>query len=142
MSRSISRELAFRLLYGMEIQKNYDKEQIEVYIENNEITDEKVKQFIKSTIKGILQYNEDILEMISSNLKEKWNIDRISKIDLVILKIATYEIIYKNLPYKIAINEAVELAKLYGEDSSPNFVNGILANIVKENGDNVWNMKL
>lgn len=137
MSRSISRELAFRLLYGMEIQKNYDKEQISIYIENNDITDEKAKQFIKSTVKGIIEYNSDIVNIIASNLKEKWNVERISKIDLVILKIATYEIVYKNLPYKIAINEAVELAKLYGEDSSPNFVNGILANIVKENGDNV-----
>ena len=135
MSRSISRELAFRLLYGMEIQKNYEEEQIDIYIENNEITDEKTKKFILSTIKGILQYNTDITNIIASNLKEKWNVDRISKIDLVILKIATYEIVYKNLPYKIAINEAVELAKLYGEESSPNFVNGILANIVKENGE-------
>ena len=137
MSRSISRELAFRLLYGMEIQKNYDKEQIDIYLENNEITEQKTKQFIKSTINGILEYNEDIIKIISSNLKEKWNVERISKIDLVILKIATYEIIYKGLPYKIAINEAVELAKLYGENSSPNFVNGILANIVKENGENI-----
>ena len=137
MSRSISRELAFRLLYGMEIQKNYDKEQIDIYIENYNITDEKTKQFIKSTIKGILEYNDDIIKIISSNLNEKWDVNRISKIDLVILKIATYEIVYKKLGYKIAINEAVELAKLYGEDASPTFINGILANIVKKNGENI-----
>ena len=56
--------------------------------------------------------------------------ERVSKIDLTILRLAIYEIKYKDLPYKVAINEAVELAKKYGEDTSKNFVNGILASIV------------
>ena len=60
--------------------------------------------------------------------------DRISKVDLSILKLAIYEIKYKEIPFKVVINEAVELAKKYGEDSSKNFVNGILASVVK--GDN------
>ena len=58
--------------------------------------------------------------------------DRISKIDLSILKLAIFELVYSKLPYKVAINEAVELAKKYGEDSSKSFVNGVLASIVKE----------
>jgi len=58
--------------------------------------------------------------------------DRISKIDLAILEVAIFELIYSKLPYKVAINEAVELAKKYGDDSSKSFVNGILASIVKE----------
>ena len=57
--------------------------------------------------------------------------ERISKIDLSLLELAIYEIKYKEIPYKVAINEAVELAKKYGEDSSKTFVNGILASIVK-----------
>ena len=57
--------------------------------------------------------------------------DRISKVDLSILKLAIYEIKYKEIPFKVVINEAVELAKKYGEDSSKNFVNGILASVVK-----------
>ena len=65
-------------------------------------------------------------------MKSDWKIDRISKIDLAILKLAIYEIKYKKLPYKVVINEAVELAKKYGEDNSKKFVNGILASIVKE----------
>ena len=75
---------------------------------------------------------EEIIKKIGKNLKEDWKIERISKIDLVILKLAIYEIKYKELPYKVVINEAVELAKKYGEDNSKNFVNGILASIVKE----------
>jgi len=54
------------------------------------------------------------------------------KINLVLLKLAIYEILYTDTPYKVAINEAIEIAKKYGDDSSPNFVNGILASIVKE----------
>ena len=73
---------------------------------------------------------DEIIKDIEKNLKSDWKIERISKIDLVILKLAIYEIKYKNLPFKVVINEAVELAKKYGEDSSKNFVNGILASIV------------
>ena len=64
--------------------------------------------------------------------KKDWKIDRISKVDLAILKLAIYEIKYKDIPFKVVINEAVELAKKYGEDNSKNFVNGILASIIKE----------
>ena len=69
---------------------------------------------------------------IEKNLKKDWKIDRISKVDLAILKLAIYEIKYKDIPFKVVINEAVELAKKYGEDNSKNFVNGILASIIKE----------
>ena len=70
--------------------------------------------------------------MIKKNLKSEWKMERVSKIDITILKLAIYEIKFKEIPYKIAINEAVELAKKYGEEVSKNFVNGILASIVKE----------
>ena len=75
---------------------------------------------------------EEILKDIEQNLKEDWKLNRISKMDLSILKLAIYEIKYNEIPYKVAINEAVELAKKYGEDKSKNFVNGILASIVKD----------
>lgn len=65
-------------------------------------------------------------------MKKDWNLERISKVNLALLKLAIYEIQYKEIPFKVAINEAVELAKTYGEESSPVFINGILASIVKE----------
>ena len=65
-------------------------------------------------------------------MKEDWKLNRISKMDLSILKLAIYEIKFTDIPYKVAINEAVELAKKYGEDKSKNFVNGILASVVKD----------
>ena len=82
---------------------------------------------------GIKEKLPEILNLIEKNLKENWSIERVSKIDLSILKLAIYEMLYvENVPYKVAINEAIELAKKYGEDSSKAFINGILASVVKE----------
>ena len=131
------RELAFKLVYEMEVQK--DENQIDIFLENNEITDEKVIEYLKDIQKGIIEHSEEIDNLIKNNLKENWSLNRISKINLSLIKIAIYEMIYKNLPYKVAINEVVELAKKYADDSAPVFINGILASVVKEknlNGDN------
>lgn len=131
MNRSEIREQAFRLMYSLEIQKNVNlEEQIELYLESNNIEDKEAIDYIKDAVFGIQKNEDEIIKDIEKNLKLDWKIERISKIDLVILKLAIYEIKYKNLPFKVVINEAVELAKKYGEDSSKNFVNGILASIV------------
>ena len=66
-------------------------------------------------------------------MKSDWRIERISKVNLAILKLAIYELKYTEVPFKVVINEAVELAKKYGEDASKNFVNGVLASVIKEN---------
>ena len=133
MNRSEMREQAFKIMYSLEIQKNENlEEQLELYIESNEIKDESAIEYIKDAVLGIEENKKEILANIEKNLKKDWKIERISKIDLVILKLAIYEIKYKEIPYKVVINEAVELAKKYGEDNSKNFVNGILASIVKD----------
>ena len=133
MKRSAIRELTFRLIYSLEIQKVEDlEEQIELYIQCNEIEDNDAKEYIKDAILGIKEKSTEIQGLIEKNLKADWKIDRISKIDLSLLKLAIYEIKYKEIPYKVAINESLELAKKYGEETSKNFINGILASVVKE----------
>ena len=133
MNRSAIRELAFRLIYSREIQKEENiEEQIELFLEANEVEDKNAIEYINDAIKGIEANKAEILALIEKNLKSDWKVERISKVDLSLLKLAIYEIKYKNLAYKIVINEVVELAKKYGEDQSKNFVNGILASIVKE----------
>ena len=133
MNRSSMRENAFKLIYSLEIQKEENlKEQIELFFESNDILDEEAKKYINDVIYGINKNSKEILKDIEENLKSDWKINRISKIDLSILQLAIYDIKYNKIPFKIAINEAVELAKKYGEDKSKNFVNGILASIVKE----------
>jgi len=132
MKRSAAREEAFKLLYSLEVQKENLDEQLEMYFENEEITDQEIKDYILYVVKGIERNISDIQNKISDNLKKDWKIERISKINLVLLKLAIYEILYTETPYKVAINEAIEIAKKYGDDNSPNFVNGILASVVKE----------
>ena len=133
MKRSAIRELAFQLIYSLEIQKHEDlEEQIELYLECNEVEENEAKEYIKDAVYGIKDNINEIQKQIEKNLKADWKIDRISKIDLSLLKLAIYEIKYKKIPYKVAINECLELSKKYGEESSKNFVNGILASVVKE----------
>ncbi len=135
MTRTQTRELAFTLLYSLEIQKiskEEIKEQLALFLQEQEVKEEKVKNYMEETIHGIEEHENEILDLISQNLKEKWDISRISKVSLTLLKLAIYEMIYAKLPYKVVVNEAVELAKKYGEDHSAFFVNGVLANIIKK----------
>ena len=133
MKRSEIRELAFKLIYSLEIQKSENlEEQIDLYIENNEIEEQNAVEYIKDCIHGINETEEEINKTVESSLTSDWKIDRISKVNLSLLKLAIYEIKYKNIPYKVEINEVVELAKMYGEETSGKFINGALAKIVKE----------
>ena len=132
MQRSAMRELAFKLIYELEIQKEIGEDQLEIFLENNEINDEKVVEYLRDIQKGIKDNETEINSLITSNLKENWSLNRISKINISLIKIAIYEMVYKKLPYKVAINEVVELAKKYADESAPVFINGILASIVKE----------
>lgn len=132
MQRSAMRELAFKLVYEIEIQKDSEEGQLELFVENNEITNEKVIEYLKDIKEGIKLNQEEINSLITNNLKDNWSLNRISKINLSLIKIAIYEMVYKKLPYKVAINEVVELAKKYADDSAPVFINGILASVVKE----------
>ena len=133
MKRSEIRELAFKFIYSIEIQKIENlEEQINIYIESNEIEDEQAIEYIKDCVYGIEENKDYINETIKNALTSEWKIERISKINLSLLKLAIYEIKFKDIPFKAEINEVVELAKVYGEETSSKFINGALAQIVKE----------
>ena len=137
MNRTTMRELAFKLLYSIEIQKDDNNQELmQTFLESNKIENKTAVEYIEDVISGVEKNKSTIEKMIKENLKAEWKIERVSKIDLSILKLATYEIKYNKLPYKVVINEAVELAKKYGEDTSSKFINGILASIIKEVGEN------
>ena len=139
MNRSEARDMAFKFLYQVEVQKENTQDAIILFFENNKIESNEAKEYISSVASGVQEHLEDIKKIIEKNLKKDWKIERISKVTLAILKLAVYEIVYAKLPFKVVINEAVELAKKYGEDSAPTFINGILASVVKEN---LWDHKL
>jgi len=126
------RELAFKLIYGLEVQKDNTEEQVELFIESNNVENEIAKEYLNDIAKGICDNNKEIENLISRNLKDNWSLNRISKINVSLIKVAIYEMLYKNVPFKVAINEVVELAKKYADDSAPVFINGILASVVKE----------
>ena len=137
MKRTEAREQAFRLLYSLQLIEEKDlEEQLELFFEENNIDDKDAVEYIRDIIIGTNNNNSEIEKAISENIKSDWDITRISKIDLTLLKLGIYEIEYSKLPYKVVINEVVELAKKYGDDNSKSFVNGVLASIVKKS--EVW----
>ena len=124
--------MLFKALYEIEIQKDVSEEHTDLFLENNEISDNEAISYIKKAIKEITERKDELEELISKNLKKDWTLDRISKTNIALLKLAIYEIKYAEVPFKVAINEAVDLAKKYSEETSSAFINGVLASIVAE----------
>ena len=132
MQRSAMRELAFKLVYEIEVQKDTDSDELDIFVENNNITEESVIDYLKDIKEGIKANEIEINRLIENNLKANWSLNRISKINLSLIKLAIYEMLYKELPYKVAINEVVKQKKKYADETAPVFINGILASVVKE----------
>ena len=136
MSRRKARDITFKYIYSTLYGESSVDDAIESIItadsEDIQNLDKEEKEYFEKVVEGIKEYKEQIDNMILSKLKN-WTIERIFKIDLAILRLAVYEINYfKDMPIKVAVNEAVELAKKYGNDSSSNFVNGVLREIIKD----------
>ena len=115
------------------LQKDNLQEQIDLFMEAEEIDDKEAIEYINNVINGINDHNEEIEKQISDNIKQGWTIARISKVDLTLLKLGIYEILYTDIPFKVVINEVVKIAKKYGDDSSSSFINGVLASIIEKN---------
>ncbi len=136
MSMSENRKLAFEIIYSLETQDiKYEdyKENINMFFEDRQIHGKATTKYIKDIVYGTKRHGKQLRKQIESCLSEKWTYERVSKINIVILKMAIFEMIYLKTPYKVVINEAVELAKTYADAKSPSFINGVLASIVKNN---------
>lgn len=132
MEEMTKRELAFCYIYSQEIQKQNSKSQVKLFLDSTEVEDGKAREYVKEIAKGMKENDEEITKIISENLKAGWTIDRISTVDLSLLKLAIYEIKYIKTPYKIIINEVVNMAKKYGEETAGSFINGVLAKVVEK----------
>lgn len=133
MNRSKIREEVFKLLFRVEfVEKDEMDEQAALFFEDEENATEAEQAEIKAKVDAIVAD----LEAIDAKINEKisgWDTGRIGKVELTILRLAVYEIDKDdNVPTSVAINEAVELSKRFGQDNSASFVNGVLAKIVKE----------
>lgn len=143
MNRRKSREVAMRLLF----QTTLNGENLEEALENlkdvresEEITKEKDYEsvdlkdvdidYVKRIIKGIEENKEEIDEKIKGNLKN-WKIERLSKVDLSILRLCTYELKFEeDIPNRVSVNEAIELGKKYSGEKSATFINGVLGKMI------------
>jgi len=131
MGRKAAREIAIKLLYQLEIQKDNREEQIQIVLNENELT-QNDKKYITDVIDGVYKNIESIDEYIKKYAKG-WEFNRISKVDLSILRLSIFEILFReDIPYNVSVNEAVEIAKKYSSDDAGAFINGILSNFTKQ----------
>ena len=132
-NRSELRKKIMTILYQISIYEQnkieYDTEK--VIKEVSEIENE----FIKDTVYGVITYKNEIDELANKHLKD-WTIDRLGNTDGAILRIGIYELLYTDTPAVVAINEAIELAKLYSDDDVRKMINATLDKIYHEREDN------
>ena len=130
MSRTELREHIFRMLFRIEFNSEEEmKEQEDFYFEDLEKVSEKEQEYILDKYRLIREKKEEI-DALLNEIAEGWKTSRMNRVDLTILRLATYEINWdEEVPTGVAINEAVELAKKYSSDEGPSFVNGILAKV-------------
>lgn len=130
-TRSEARRAAFTQIFQLN-QQGDDKGEMLEHLLNAIPECEDNLGYIQSVVNGVDESREELNGIISAHLKKGWTLSRISKVSHTILKLAVYEIKYvDDVPEKVAINEAVNLAKEYGSEDDPKFVNGILGAIVK-----------
>lgn len=130
MTRREIRELIFKMVFRVEFHNEEEiPEQLRLFMDELDTADDKDRAYIEHKVEDILAHLAEIDEIINSSATN-WKTSRMAKVELTLIRVAVYEIKYEEyVPTGVAINEAVELAKVYGEDNSASFVNGVLARI-------------
>ncbi|MGI6002666.1 MAG: transcription antitermination factor NusB [Lachnospiraceae bacterium] len=132
MTRRELREHIFRILFTRDFDSNDAGEQADLYLNDVDGLTQEEADYIRSKTVRIWQMIPELDEMIGAE-SVGWTVERMGTVDRTLLRLALYEMKYEDdVPAGVAINEAVELAKKYGTDSSYSFVNGILAKLAKE----------
>jgi N utilization substance protein B len=132
MNRHKQRELTFKLLFSLDIDATHSNvEDIDISLQSLELEAEEDKQLIKERVLRLVEHVPSIDTLVET-CSDKWAIERIAKIELAILRVAVFDMQYDEIPVSVAINEAVELSKRYGESQSSRFVNGVLGQIAKK----------
>ncbi|WP_069649483.1 transcription antitermination factor NusB [Caloranaerobacter ferrireducens] len=133
MSRKIARETAVKLLYQMEINEDFTEQTKENFLKNNRFKKDEI-EYLDRVFKHIIE-KLSIIDSKIEKYSEGWKINRIAKVDLSILRLAIFEIMYMDdIPVEVSINEALEISKKYSTEESSRFINGLLGGFVKE-----WN---
>lgn len=127
--RRIARESVFKLLFEFSFYGEPNNDSLELVLLADDLSDDD-KDYIKRTYLGTAAKFEELKTLISENL-DNYKIERLYRPDLIVLILAAYELSQKEVPEKVIINEAVDLAKKYGTEKSGAFVNGVLARLIK-----------
>jgi len=132
MNRKLSRDKTMELLFGMTLSKDTTEEVIEGFVDNYEGDIKDIDlTYVKQALIGIEHNIEAIDTVITENL-HNWKLDRISKVNLSILRLATYELLYdEQVPRAVVINEALEITRRYSDEKSVSFINGVLDKIIE-----------
>ena len=133
MTRSEIREHIFKMLFQIEFNDEADMpEHLQYYLDTLEDAKEKDREYMQKKYKAVNSHTEEIDKLLNGAAKG-WKTTRMSKVDLTILRLAVYEMRWDDdVPEGVAINEAVELAKRFGGDSSSSFVNGVLGKLARQ----------
>jgi N utilization substance protein B len=141
MKRRVAREIALQSLYQMEMNEVSIQEAVASAVHEAEndneaeldVAGEKLSsEYIFELVEGTYTHKQNIDEMLEEYLKG-WQMDRLSRIDREVLRLAVYEMVYRDdVPPKVVVNEAIELSKHFGTDESGKFVNGVLGKMIKE----------
>jgi N utilization substance protein B len=125
--RRLARQLALQALFGVEIGHRTPEEMVS---ETGGTVDSEQRRFVKDLVFGTLE-NAAESDAVIAPLLEGWTIERLPTIDRLLLRMSTFELMHRDTPPAVVINEAVELAKKFSTDDSPRFVNGVLASVAK-----------
>ena len=130
-NRTHARECALKILYAADIRKDEPRDYADIFWSGLPSIKEEVKKFAMYLVDGTEKYR-DAIDVIIAECAKNWQIQRMAAIDRNILRLATYELMFaEGIPPKVSINEAIEMAKKYGDKDSGKFVNGILDKINK-----------
>ncbi len=131
MGRRLARELAMKSLFARDLGKIEPADVLSWLYKEENVAGE-VSSFCSKLVQGVVE-NQQLLDEMIDRYAIEWQLERIATVERNILRIALFEMIYTcDTPPAVAINEALEIAKLYGGDESPRFINGILGKILKE----------
>ena len=136
MTRRNAREIVMQMLYEGHFHDESERERI-IYDTISEMNQEEKKNnkavihFIEALYFGVYEHLNEI-DGIIEKYAANWSFNRIAKVDVSILRLAIYELKYTDVPPKVAVNEAIEIAKVFSTDKSPKFINGILGSVIKE----------
>ena len=135
LSRRRLREEAFKILFSMQFIK-VNEQKVEIYCDINGIGNKEDIAYLVNIVNIYNENNKYLESIIQENKKETWDYSRIDKVAITLIKLAIIEIEYLKIPFKISINECINICKKYNEEKNTKFINGILANYVRIKGLN------